>query len=116
MSKKLVLNKIEKESLEDFQEKLKEFKKEVVVCKLFGSRARGEARKDSDFDILLVTKNKEKIKDKIYEWSFDTLVDKGVDFSIKLYNQETYKKLNNPPTFFMRHISHDAIDLWPEKS
>lgn len=115
MAKKLALNKIEKQSLENFQEKLKEFKKEIVACKLFGSRARGEARKNSDIDILLVVKDTEKAKDKIGDFVIDTILEGGPYFSVKIYDQERYKKLNNPPTFFMAHVNRDAINLWDKK-
>jgi len=65
----------------------KEYNIEIDKIILFGSRARGDFREDSDWDILIVTKekmDKEKLEDFSYEISLKLidLLDKPVDILI----------------------------------
>jgi len=92
-----------KRKIEKIKEKIKKFKentsKKFFIEKviIFGSAARGEMKKDSDIDIILVSKKygrKDvfKIVPKLYEeWHEKTKIDYPVD--ILLFNKEEFDKL-----------------------
>lgn len=97
---------------------IKEFKKRinqnypVVDLKLFGSKARGEARQDSDIDILLVLKKvSEKDKDEIYDIVNDILLKHEIDLSVKIFSQKKYNFLKSIPSVFMQLVQKEAILL-----
>ena len=54
----LQLNQIEKQALKEFKNQLiKKFGSNLVILKLFGSKARGDFHKESDIDVLVIIKN-----------------------------------------------------------
>jgi uncharacterized protein len=58
---------------------------ELVRIILFGSLARGEARKDSDMDIMVITRVEDiGLRRKLIGMGFDIQMDTGVDLSIKV--------------------------------
>jgi len=72
----------------------KEYNVEIDKIILFGSRARGDYKEDSDFDILVITKDKldkEKLEGFSYEVSLKLidLLDKPVD--VLIINKEEYE-------------------------
>ena len=79
---------------------------------LFGSQARGDARPDSDWD-LLVLLNKEKRNfnedyDK-YGYPFSEIGDKfGTYISVKIY---TEKDWNRHPSIFRYNVENEGIEI-----
>ena len=79
---------------------------------LFGSRARGDARKDSDWDMLMVLH-----KDRITSQDFDDYAypfvelgwSKGEYFSMKLYTDKEWAKREGTP--FYINVESEGIDL-----
>ena len=79
---------------------------------LFGSRARGDARPDSDWDILILV-DREKINIDYYNkiayplfdlgWEFDTYI------SPKLYTKNEWRKRSFTP--FYKNVKADGIIL-----
>jgi Nucleotidyltransferase domain. len=60
------LTKKEKEALEEFVEACKKkLGESLVSIVLFGSRVKGYARKDSDYDLLIIAKNLPDIKERL---------------------------------------------------
>lgn len=115
---KMSLNKKEESYLDELFKRLRSLRGDIIEFKLFGSKARGDFTKDSDIDLLLVVadKKKEIVEKKISEFVTDVLLDEGPYFSIKVYPQSKFRKLTSPPTFFIRQISNEAVDLWPKRS
>lgn len=79
---------------------------------LYGSRARGDARPDSDVDLLVVLKGPienawQETKRAMAPWD-DLLMRYGLDFSIKPYTEEVYEDLGRP---FIQNVREDAIEL-----
>jgi len=111
---KSFLNKKEKLYLQNLFEILAPLKKDIVYFKLFGSKARGDFNKKSDIDLLLVVKDKkiEVFEKKVSRFVTEVLLKKGPFFSIKIYPQSKFKNLLSPPTFFIRKIKKESIDLW----
>ncbi|MBI5473986.1 MAG: nucleotidyltransferase domain-containing protein [Ignavibacteriae bacterium] len=77
--------------------------KKLVRLLLYGSKARGTARKDSDIDIfVLVEKNSGKASSKVSAIADDVYWDYGVDLSpvtYDLYEEKVNKSIGSP--FFL---------------
>ncbi|MCG2690212.1 nucleotidyltransferase domain-containing protein [Candidatus Parcubacteria bacterium] len=101
----------EKKALHELKEKtLKSH--QVVALKIFGSKARGDFRKDSDIDILMVLK-KPSLKEeyKIYDLVNKIFFRYGIDLSVKIFSEKEYNYLNNIPSIFMRFIQKEAVNI-----
>lgn len=109
------LSKTEKEVLQKLKSKVIEhFDGRMTLIKLFGSKVRGDAHKNSDIDLLVVLKQKKRVDD---DWVIDLeleLMDK-YDYQFYLntlvYDQKEFEYLNNIPTVFMQIIKKEGIDL-----
>lgn len=88
-----------------------ELLKQVV---LFGSKARGDSKKDSDIDLLAVVKNK-KAEGKVYEVVAKTLSLFGVYLSVKTFPQKEFEKFTQFKTPFMENVNREGIVLWPRQ-
>lgn len=79
----------------------------------FGSRVKGTARPDSDFDFLIVLgKRDHAIIDKIYDYVVDFFLRYGADISLKIYKQEDYERFTAMPTPFFEEILKTGRVLW----
>ena len=79
---------------------------------LFGSQARGDAREDSDWDLLLiVNSNLTNLDDEIkysypftkLGWTFNT------DFNVLLYSKNDWEKRNFMP--FYKNVVNEGIEI-----
>jgi predicted nucleotidyltransferase len=93
------------------------FPHQIVKVILFGSRAKGVPRPGSDYDFLIVLKDKErKIIDAIYDVVTDFLIQYGVDISLKVYKEKDFQEWTSIPTPFMASILKTGKELWTQKS
>jgi predicted nucleotidyltransferase len=77
---------------------------------LFGSQARGDAREDSDWDLLVLLNNSEKKKeyeDKIFDfvmmgWEYGTYI------SIKVYSENEWKSHPSP---LRDNVEREGIEI-----
>jgi len=77
---------------------------------LFGSRARGDAREDSDYDIAVFIKNPCSLSAELHRLasvSTDILLDTGALISAKPFLAGAYRER----TGFMQELRRDGIDL-----
>jgi len=77
---------------------------------LFGSRARGDAREDSDYDIAVFIKDPGTLSDELHRLasvSTDILLDTGAVISAKPFRAGAYRAR----TGFMHDLRQDGIDL-----
>ena len=80
---------------------------------LFGSQARGEARHDSDWDLLILLP-----KDRIKNDDFDNVAypliefgwSVGAEINPLLYTYSGWEKRNFTP--FYKNVEKDSIELW----
>jgi len=79
---------------------------------LFGSQARGDAKPDSDWDLLvLLNKEKKAFEDEdIYGYPFAEMGLKYRTYiSVKIYTESDWKK--RKPTLFYKNIQKEGIEI-----
>ena len=98
--------------IEQVRQAMPAFMPEGARLSLFGSRARGDATEESDWDFLLVLK-KPKVEEEDYMQCVYPLFDMGSDlgefFSIKVYTVSEWQRRKGTP--FYNNVEHDKIDL-----
>ncbi|MDQ1317454.1 MAG: uncharacterized protein QG588_1106 [Candidatus Poribacteria bacterium] len=83
---------------------------EFVELKLFGSKARGDAREDSDIDVLVITNSGNwRLSDVVYHIVTDILLDDEIDISPKVIGKEDYKRLYEKGYPFVKDVIRDGI-------
>ena len=78
---------------------------------LFGSKARGDAKKDSDWDFLILTSQRvnEKLKRTIREKLIDTELEAEEVISTLIYSKKSWLNYKNTPLF--ENISSEGIEI-----
>ena len=79
---------------------------------LFGSQARGDARPDSDWDLLLIlNSNSTNLDDEIkYSYPFTKLGwTYNTDFNVLLYSKNDWEKRNFMP--FYKNVVNEGIEI-----
>jgi predicted nucleotidyltransferase len=112
---KVNLDPATSEAIRLFLERVSE-KYDVTSAKLFGSRARDDARHDSDFDIAVFLKGKRgdfvRTKLEMTDIAYDALLEEGIHIQVlpvwedELMNPEDY---SNP--FLLENIQREGIPL-----
>jgi len=79
---------------------------------LFGSRARGDSRKDSDWDVLILTEHSDtyKIEDTFRDKLFDLELETGEIFSIFVYNKRDWNTRHKVTPLY-RSIKKEGVRL-----
>ena len=82
-------------ALRKFLEAIRPVRNEIAALYLFGSRARGDWRPDSDFDVLvIVPERKQALKDRQYDAVVDVNIETGLLVSLKIFTVEQYERLS----------------------
>jgi predicted nucleotidyltransferase len=98
--------------IRDFLKRISPLKKHFQAVYLFGSRARGDEKPYSDYDLLLVMpKRDEAIVDQIYDVAVDTLINTGKVISLKIFKKKDFDRLASIPTPFMSKVLKEGIKL-----
>lgn len=100
-------------TLQEFLDRLATQKKKIVTIYLFGSRARGQERPDSDYDLLLVVREDFSLKDKgkIYDVVLDILLKTGRLISLKIFRQVEFDRLSFMGTPFTTNVLREGIKI-----
>ena len=98
--------------IRDFLRQISRWRPDIRHLIVFGSRARGNARPDSDCDILVVLPRRSReIEDALYDAVLDTLLASGRLISLKIFPQSEFDRLMNLSTPFMQHIRQEGVPL-----
>jgi len=82
----------------------------LVEIKLFGSRAKGAARADSDFDFLILVKRvTPAVKDQVIDISTRILLDYSLDFTTIIHSEKEYREARKLPTVFSQLVERHSI-------
>ena len=88
------------------------------ICKIivFGSRVKGTTGPDSDYDILLVLKEKrEDIINRLYDVVLDFLLEEGIDISLKIYTEKDFNEKMLLGTPFMIELRKTGVEVWSQE-
>ena len=107
------LTPTEARALEAFLQRLKaELDGDVADVLLFGSKARGEARPDSDLDVcVLVDRSDYAFKQAILWLAAEISLDFDVLLSPRVVPPEAWRKMAEANTLFYRSIASEGISL-----
>lgn len=99
--------------IQRFLEKIGPVKKKIEAAYLFGSRARGAERPDSDYDLLLVVGQDFSLseKDALYEQVMDILLETGRLVSLKIFKQGEFQRLRDLNTPFLSRVLEEGIKV-----
>lgn len=87
-------------------------RKKIKVIYLFGSRARGDEKPYSDYDLLFVMKKKDRgAMDRLYDAVMDILIETGKVLSLKIFKEEEFNRLSAIPTPFMSKVLKEGIKI-----
>ena len=108
-----MIKKNEKQALQRFKTLLlKQFGSHILGVRLFGSKARGDDRANSDIDVLVITRNDNwNIKKAIGRIATTILVEDGIYISVKVLGRPTFKRLTALKSPFLRSIAHEGMRL-----
>lgn len=117
---KNILSEKEQLGVAKFIERLsRKFGDNLALVKIYGSKARGDWRRNSDIDLLVVAdySDKSKLKNDVYEImdEVEEEFDHSFDLSPAIYRLREYQKYSNPPTSFLYLVNLEGKDLWKNK-
>ena len=79
---------------------------------MFGSRARGNARPDSDYDLLLIVPRKDRpLKDKLYDAAVDVFTESGADISLKIVKETDFERMKTISLPFILNVIKEGIKI-----
>ena len=104
--------KIQDAVLESFLQGIQGEGAHIRAIYLFGSRARGDNRPDSDYDLLIVTDKKDSLlKDRVYDVVTDVSLQTRRDLSLKFFSAEEFESLKAIPSRFIQQVLAEGVKL-----
>ena len=99
--------------LNRFLERIQPVRHTIQAIYVFGSRAKGTHRPDSDYDVLMVVTDAFTFteQDALYDAVLDVLLDTGRLVSLKLFRAPAFRRLRELNTPFMRHVLTEGVKL-----
>lgn len=107
------LSRKEKRAVAGFRRQLEEQLGDTLTdVVLFGSKARGDAHKKSDIDLLVVCKSEDwRIADSVYSVATDILLDTGISLSPKVLSLKDYERMKESSMPFYANVSKEGVSV-----
>ena len=107
------LSELERQVLASFRNRVRaQLREEQIEVMLFGSKARGEDREDSDLDVLVIVSGEDwRLSDHVYGIATDLLLETGVCISPKIISARQYRLLQEEEAPFVRNVIRDAVAI-----
>ena len=107
------LSKEESKALEKFTRGVKSLLGDnLLILKLFGSKARGDFSKESDIDILLVVKEiTSELRDEIFDLLLDIDLEYNPKISLIILSEYEYQKNAEMDSPFIAGIEKDGVSI-----
>jgi predicted nucleotidyltransferase len=107
------LSKTEEQALASFvRQVLDELEPEIVDIRIFGSKARGDARPDSDLDVLVLVQDPVyALKHRILWIASETSLEYDVLLSPRVIPPDDWDEMAEADTLFYRTICAESIPL-----
>ena len=109
----MALSAEEKSALIQFKTDLKKVLGDrFIELRLFGSKARGDDRPDSDIDVLVIVAPDDwHICDTVYDIATDVLLEADICISPKVISKGLLAQLQRENASFARNVNKDAITI-----
>jgi uncharacterized protein len=100
------------QTLDRFLELIAPVRSTIKRLILFGSRARGDQKPYSDYDILVVADRVEpSLRKALYSAVVEILASSGDVVSLKIFREAEFQRLSSIPTPFMRNVLREGTPL-----
>ena len=98
--------------IDEFLRQIAPIRDRIRQLILFGSRARGDSKPYSDYDILVVLPAKDRfVIDALYDATMEVLFRTHRLISLKIYRQSDFDKFAASPTPFLSNVLRDGVTL-----
>ncbi len=107
----------ERAGLAAFVDRLRQrYGDDLLRVRLFGSKARGDAHEESDFDLLIVLRmgpgDYRRHWNALVDLAWDIQLAYGIIISFIIKNEASYAKMQRDGLLLARSIEQDGVDLW----
>jgi predicted nucleotidyltransferase len=107
------LTKVERDALARFRDAVRSLLGEnLLSLRLFGSRARREQTDESDLDVLVLVRKKDrKLCRRIVEESLEVDLAYGTNLAATILTADEYQQNQECGTPFFRNVEREGVDL-----
>ncbi|NGZ10581.1 MAG: nucleotidyltransferase domain-containing protein [Nitrospira sp. LK70] len=97
--------------IEEFKRRIEQrHPHELVRLVVFGSQARGEARSDSDIDVLVIVHSQDwKLGDTIRDLGYELEIEHGLVLSIQVMSQQQYSERAALGSTFLKNVEREGL-------
>lgn len=108
-----MLSTVDEDLLREFKSRImKAAPGKILGLRAFGSRARGEAKPESDLDVLVITADSDfHLSDQVVDVACQLLLDRGIYVSPKVISTEQYRDLEAMDSDFLYNVLRDGVAL-----
>ena len=105
------LTKRELGIIEEFKQKLNQKNPGAILeVIIYGSKARDDAREDSDIDLLVITKNEDRrLTKEIRDIGYELELENDVTLSIQIFSENYMDYIRSIETQFIRNVDDQGI-------